>query len=198
MASTIPCSISAGSTPRAIDFGINWLGHETGIGTFGASLSATKVTSYEAIATDSGLTEPGVVGVEVNNSAIPDWRATARLNWTIGDVTASWSTRYISDINESCGGEDGFRDLSICKSPTAGAITATGPTGLNHLGATTYHDVRVAWKLPTTVNFTIAGGVNNITDKTPPICGSCSLNGYDASTYDLPGRYSYVEASIKF
>jgi len=24
------------------------------------------------------------------------------------------------------------------------------------------------------------------------------LNGYDASTYDLPGRFSYVEASIKF
>ncbi|MEO7935674.1 MAG: TonB-dependent receptor [Dokdonella sp.] len=183
---------------RGIDFGISWLGNETGIGTFGASLSATKVTKYEAIASDSGLAEPTSVGVEVNNSAIPDWRATARLNWTIGDVTASWSARYISDVNESCGGDDGFRGLPICRSPNAGVVTANGPTGLNHLGATTYHDVRLAWKLPTTVDFTIAGGVNNVTSKSPPICGSCSLNGYDAGTYDLVGRYSYVEASFKF
>jgi iron complex outermembrane receptor protein len=30
------------------------------------------------------------------------------------------------------------------------------------------------------------------------VCVSCSLNGYDASTYDLPGRFWYVEASLKF
>jgi len=34
--------------------------------------------------------------------------------------------------------------------------------------------------------------------KDPPICVSCSLNGYDASNYDLPGRYGYVSANIKF
>jgi len=26
----------------------------------------------------------------------------------------------------------------------------------------------------------------------------CSLNGYDASNYDLPGRFWYVEANLKF
>ncbi|MCB1578837.1 MAG: TonB-dependent receptor, partial [Xanthomonadales bacterium] len=183
---------------KGVDLGISWLGNETGIGTFGASLSATRVSSYEAIATDSGLSEPRVVGVEVNDSAIPDWRATARLNWSIGDVNVSWTARYTSDLNESCGGEDGFRDLALCGNPNAGAITSTGPTGLNHLGSTTFHDLRASWKLPTELDLTIAGGINNITDKEPPICGSCSLNGYDASTYDLPGRYSYVEASVKF
>ena len=171
---------------KGIDFGISWLGNQTGIGTFGASLSATKVTSYEAIATDSGLSEPRVVGIEVNDSAIPDWRATARLNWNIGDVNVSWSARYISDLTESC---DTVGSFNNCSNATAGT---------NHLGATTYHDLRASWKLPTTMNFVLAGGINNITSKTPPICQSCSLNGYDASTYDLPGRYSYVEASIKF
>ncbi|MEO7013146.1 MAG: TonB-dependent receptor [Dokdonella sp.] len=171
---------------KGIDFGISWLGNQTGIGTFGASLSATKVTSYEAIATDSGLSEPRVVGIEVNDSAIPDWRATARLNWNIGDVNVSWSARYISDLTESC---DTVGSFNNCSNAAAGT---------NHLGATTYHDLRASWKLPTTMNFVLAGGINNITSKTPPICQSCSLNGYDASTYDLPGRYSYVEASIKF
>ena len=29
--------------------------------------------------------------------------------------------------------------------------------------------------------------VNNIFGEDPPVCYSCSLNGYDAGTYDLPG-----------
>ena len=44
----------------------------------------------------------------------------------------------------------------------------------------------------------ISLGLNNVFDKDPPICLSCSLNGYDASTYDLPGRFWYVEANVKF
>jgi iron complex outermembrane receptor protein len=44
----------------------------------------------------------------------------------------------------------------------------------------------------------ISGGINNIFDKDAPVCISCSLNGYDASTYDLPGRFTYIEASVKF
>jgi len=46
-------------------------------------------------------------------------------------------------------------------------------------------------------NFVIAGGTNNITNKSPPTCQGCLLNGCDASTYDLPGPPSYFEASIK-
>ncbi|WP_295941646.1 TonB-dependent receptor, partial [uncultured Xanthomonas sp.] len=46
---------------------------------------------------------------------------------------------------------------------------------------------------------TLSGGVNNVFDKDPPICLSCSLNGYDASTYGIPGgRYLYVRADLKF
>jgi iron complex outermembrane receptor protein len=171
---------------KGIDFGINWIGNATGIGTFGASLQTTYVDKYQAIASDSGLAEPRAVGIEVADSAIPKWRATARLNWMLNDWSASWSARYISDLTESCAGAEGY--------PICGNIAAN----TNHLGATTYHDVRASWKLPTSVSLTISGGINNVFNKEPPICLSCSLNGYDASTYDLPGRFSYVEASVKF
>jgi len=40
--------------------------------------------------------------------------------------------------------------------------------------------------------------VNNLFGKDPPICLTCSLNGYDASTYDLMGQFMYVRASLKF
>ena len=40
---------------------------------------------------------------------------------------------------------------------------------------------------------------NNVFGKAPPTCFSCSLNGYDASTYDIPGgRYFYMRADLRF
>ncbi len=171
---------------RGFDIGVNWLGNATSIGTFAASLQGTYVDDYEAIATDSGLAEPRGVGIEVADSAIPEWRATASLKWSLESVSASWSARYISELTEDCTTVAGFDN---CSNASAGS---------NRLGATTFHDVRASWKLPTQVQLTISGGINNVFDKEPPICQSCSLNGYDASTYDLPGRFSYVEASVKF
>ncbi|HET6546679.1 MAG TPA: TonB-dependent receptor [Rhodanobacteraceae bacterium] len=171
---------------RGYDFGVSWLGNETGIGHFAASVQATRVSSYEAIATDSGLAEPRTVGFEVADSAIPEWRTTARASWTIADVTIGWAARYISDLTESCAAATGY---PICSDPV---------TNTNHLGATTFHDLRLSWKLPTRFDMTVAGGVNNVFARDPPVCLSCSLNGYDASTYDLPGRFAYIEASVKF
>ncbi len=169
---------------RGADFGVTWLGNESGIGTFGASVQATRVFNYEAIASDSGLAEPRVVGVEINDSGIPKWKATARLNWGINAFSASWAARYIGELTEFCNIPDGY---DLCESG-----------GSNHLGATVFHDVRASFILPTRVKTTLSAGVNNVFGKDPPICTSCSLNGYDASNYDIPGRFSYVEAKINF
>ena len=74
------------------------------------------------------------------------------------------------------------------------------PTASTHLGAVTYHDLQVSWRTGghSSRAWSLIGGVNNLTDKDPPVCLSCSLNGYDASTYDLPGRFFYVRANLKF
>jgi len=32
----------------------------------------------------------------------------------------------------------------------------------------------------------------------PPVCYTCTLNGYDASTYDLPGAFWYFRGTYKF
>ena len=44
----------------------------------------------------------------------------------------------------------------------------------------------------------LEGGVNNLFGVNPPICYTCTLNGYDASTYDLPGAFWYVRGTFKF
>ncbi|MGA8277298.1 MAG: TonB-dependent receptor [Rhodanobacteraceae bacterium] len=175
------------------DFGINWIGTETGIGRFGAGLQTTYTKDYSAIATDTGAAEPRVVGIEVADSAIPKYRTTLNANWTLGAWRASWVVRYISALKEDCAGGAGF---AVCSDPNE--VTPSRPDGTNHLGATTYNDIRVSWKVPVSFDLQVSGGVNNIFDRDPPICLSCSLNGYDASTYDLPGRFTYVEAGIKF
>ena len=44
----------------------------------------------------------------------------------------------------------------------------------------------------------LAAGVNNLFEKDPPLCLSCSLNGLDASHYDVPGRFWYVKLDVGF
>jgi len=176
------------------DFVVNWASPETGFGNFGVNWQTTYTRYYRAVASDTGAQEPQTVGIEVADSAIPRIRSTFSTTWALADWSASWTMRYISRLKEDCGPGAGF---DVCQDPNnIGADTR--PNGTNYLGATTYHDFRVSWKLPVRYDMSISGGVNNIFDKDAPICLSCSLNGYDASTYDIPGRFTYIEASIKF
>ena len=71
--------------------------------------------------------------------------------------------------------------------------------GTNHLGSTTYGDVRFTWDADWLDGTRLTLGINNVWDKDPPICLSCTLNGYDASTYDPPiGRFWYARFDVKF
>jgi iron complex outermembrane receptor protein len=104
-----------------------------------------------------------------------------------------YKLRYISGLREDCAGAAGF---PICNHPDE--IAPNRPDGTHYLSSATYSDLRASWKLPTTLDLTLTAGINNLFNKQPPVCVSCSLNGYDASTYDLPSRFTYVQASMKF
>ncbi len=183
---------------NGIDFGVNWTGAETGIGRFGAGLQGTYTMNYISKSKDTGLAEPKVVGAEAADSGIPRIRSTFNVNWALDNWTARWTMRYMSSLKEDCGGGAGFAVCGDNVNADSSNVAPTRPNGTNHLGAVTYHDVRASWKVPVKFNFLISAGVNNLFAKDPPTCLSCSLNGYDASNYDLPGRFSYIEASIKF
>ena len=175
------------------DFGTAWLGPDWSFGHVGLNWQVTYTSKYRAVATDTGASEPNTVGIEVADSAIPRIRSTLSATWGLADWSASWTLRYVSRLTEDCGGASGFPICNEQDDTTGGRINGT-----HRLGATTYHDARVSWKLPVRYDMSISGGVNNIFDKDPPVCLSCSLNGYDASTYDLPGRFTYIEASVHF
>ena len=44
----------------------------------------------------------------------------------------------------------------------------------------------------------LAAGLNNAFDKDPRVCLSCSLNGYDPGTYDVPGRFWSLRLTYRF
>ena len=168
------------------DFNAHWLLPETGWGQLGFDWKATWVTRYELI-NESGQPEPKGPGIEVSDSSIPEWSSTLTTNWDFRNWNVNWTMRYIDRLRESCAGANGF---AICTDSVADQ---------HWLGATTYHDAQVSWRTDAWMKgVKVSVGVNNVFDKNPPICLSCTLNGYDPGTYDLPGRYTYAKLSMDF
>ena len=167
---------------QGYDFGVNWQSPRYSVGRFGASWQSTYVEYLHLIAKDTGLADPDSVGIEVRDSSTPRWRSTLRLNYGFNDLTATWALRYISALSEGCGLADGS---TVCTAP-------------HRMHSVLYDDVQLGYTLPMPYKPTISLGVNNLFDANPPVCYSCSLNGYDASTYDLPGRFLYAQAVVKF
>tara|TARA_R110001592_G_scaffold363043_1_gene679686 strand:+ start:171593 stop:174484 length:2892 start_codon:yes stop_codon:yes gene_type:complete len=108
----------------------------------------------------------------------PDWRNNFRATWTTPwDVTASAAWRYISEVDEI----DDTRSLKEAN----------------------YLDVSAIWDINEWAS--VRGGINNVTDKAPPIVGSNQSGAsiYGAANtfpgmYDSLGRYWFVGASLSF
>lgn len=168
------------------DVDVYWTLPETAAGRFALGWQNTFVGRYEAVG-GAGQLQPRRPGVEVEDSAIPEWASTATLDWTRQAWNASWTTRHVSDLVEDCGNAVGF---PVCSDPA---------NGENRLGSTTYHDLQLGYRFGWQQGLTLSAGLNNVFGKEPPICLSCSLNGYDASNYDIPGgRFWYVRADLRF
>ena len=170
-----------------LDAKFNWTGPERNWGRLDASLQATYVMGYEAIDIDGNRSQREV-GVEVDDSAIPEWQVNTQLGWTSGDLNVNWTVRYIDAVKEACSNV-----------PVGEAPGCQGGVEFNKLGSTTFNDVQIGWKNAFALEgLKLAVGANNVFGKEPPVCLTCSLNGYDAGTYDLPGAFWYVSADYRF
>ncbi|WP_313347639.1 TonB-dependent receptor [Stenotrophomonas sp.] len=168
------------------DVDLFWTLPQSDIGQFKLGWQNTFVGRYEALGA-AGQRQPQEPGVEVVNSSIPEWTSNATLGWNLANWNASWTVRHISELTEQCGDASSF---PVCSDQAAGT---------NKLAAVTYHDFQVGYKFDWMKGLQLSAGLNNAFDKDPPICLSCSLNGYDASTYDIPrGRYWYMRADLRF
>jgi iron complex outermembrane receptor protein len=151
-----------------LDVTLNFRTPRTSAGTFGLFWTNTFLFNYT-------VTVPATVGVTVidregteqgsPDQAFPKFKSTAILDWTLGEVGASLTGRYISHVDEANG---------------------------NRMGATFYTDAQIRWNLADGFGFAI--GVNNLFGERPPDCFTCGLNNIDPTTYDVPGRFFYARA----
>jgi iron complex outermembrane receptor protein len=181
-------------TTSGIDFKANWSSEPLKVGRLSAALQATRVNDYTA--TDVlGQVARRAVGIEVNNSAIPRWRVNTQLGWGAESWDVSWNLRFISAVAEPCGNAQTNIPVPGCEDSSG---TFDG-TLLHNLHSVLYHDIQVSWTDAFGFSgFKIAAGVNNLFGTNPPVCYSCTLNGYDAGTYDLPGAFWNVRVKYVF
>ena len=85
------------------------------------------------------------------------------------------------------GSPESLTSLGLCSMPNREDNSASR----NRLSATLYHDATFGYALGA---WSLALGANNVFNRDPPISRSATLNGYDASTYDIPGgRFAFLE-----
>lgn len=174
-------------TTSGVDAKLDWTGTRHGWGRLTASLQATDVITYKAVDAVGNVAQRQV-GIEVTDSSIPHLRTNAQLGWARSDWQVSWIMRYIDAVKEACA------NATITNVPGC----SNGEV-YHSLHSMLYHDLQVEWTNAFMLKgMQVALGVNNILGKDPPICYTCTLNGYDAGTYDLPGGFWNVRVRYKF
>jgi iron complex outermembrane receptor protein len=169
------------------DLKLNWASEPLPFGHFSAGITVTRVNDYTATDADGNVAQRQV-GIEVANSAIPRYRMNDVLGWGMANVDVTWTVRYLSAVNEACS-----------NAVATGAPGCETSASVHTMHAVTYNDVQVSWLDAFWLKgLTLEAGVNNAFGVNPPICFTCTLNGYDAGTYDLPGAFWNVRAKFKF
>jgi len=172
---TNPLINIGGIKTHALDINLIWTSPEWDLGRFGARWYTTRLLKFtEFVPTSTGLAPIKREGTERGSpdQAYPKTKSTLMVDWDKGDFGATVTGRYISKVQE-----------------------AGDP---NKLEARLYADAQIRWtpsKLVDGLGFAV--GVNNLFDKDPPGCVTCSLNNYDPNLYDSPGQFFYFRLTYR-
>ena len=157
---------------RGIDLTANYRSPETGIGSFGLSLNATRLLKY-VLSASNGFVVLDRKGTERGSpdQAFPKYKGNATIDWQSGWLGASFTGRYIDSVVET--GAD------------------------NRMNSRFYGDIQLRLTpLFMGKRYGISAGVNNVFNADPPACITCSLNNFDPTTYDVPGQFGYLKLTI--
>jgi iron complex outermembrane recepter protein len=171
---------------RGVDLGVGYK-FDTGIGTFRAQWDTTYTDQYKFLTSTLVSNFAEFTGIYTGS---PYWRFRSNLNvnWNKGDFSASWTTRFLSDIYEStC--------VTVCNSRNENGLPIDingNSVPRNHSGNYAVHDVQFGWKAPWDAKIDI--GARNVFGKEPPnFTNNTFAHSFDAS-YDLPGgAYWYAQ-----
>jgi outer membrane receptor protein involved in Fe transport len=119
------------------------------------------------------------------------------LSWNYGNWSANYFFQYIEGTTEPCRGANNVTGLTynaagLCSIPAVSATDAK-----NRMGDTVYHDVQVSYNFQP-INTTLAVGVNNLLDRSPPVSYAAFENNFNPQLYRLPGRFLYGRITTTF
>lgn len=173
-------------------------------GQFSVDWNSTYVNEFDELLLDpddpTRLLARDLLGLEENDSGIPEWQSNLIINWNYAAWSANWTIRYIDGLTEVCsdfldGTPNSFTNLGLCSNPNFEDESLS----TNDLGSTIYHNVQLSWHSRfRDFGLVLSGGVRNLFDRDPPACLSCTLNGFDVTTHEIPGQFWYVRAAIDF
>lgn len=105
------------------------------------------------------------------DQSYPKFKGTGVVSWSIADVEASFTGRYINHVRETTGAR---------------------------LDNTFYGDVQLTFS-PAFLDrkFDFTAGVRNVFNQDPPACTTCTGPNYDPTTYDVPGQFGYLRLSYR-
>ena len=161
------------------------------MGSFGSLLATLNAVMLDETTTIPlpGDHEYNCAGLYGNTCgpAIPDWRHTLRLTWTMPvpvSVSAQW--RYIGSVTNEQNTDDETLD---------GPDVTFGGT----LASRSYLDLSASWDINET--FTVRAGVNNVLDQDPPLVDTVWSGPGTPNTwgpYDTLGREIFMSATARF
>jgi iron complex outermembrane receptor protein len=164
----------AGIRTKGIDANLTYRTDQTSVGRFGFTWNNTFLRNFDVLLpTVDGVQVISREGTEVGSpsQAYPKWKSIGIVDWDLKSFGASVTGRYIKSVRESDG---------------------------NKIRSMFYTDVQLRFQSPDFAdNFGFALGVNNLFDVKAPGCFTCDVNGFDPTTYDVPGRYLYARATVK-
>ncbi len=162
---------------KGVDLTLNYRTPTTPLGTFGLNLNTTWLTKY-VLSASNGFVVLNRRGTERGSpdQTFPKFKGNGTIDWSLGDIAASFTGRYIDGVTEI--------------NPNTSL-----PNRLKHRF---YGDAQITFApsfADRRLAFTV--GVNNLFNTDPPACFSCSINNYDPTTYDVPGQFGYVRIAYK-
>ncbi|MGH8141620.1 MAG: TonB-dependent receptor plug domain-containing protein [Steroidobacteraceae bacterium] len=115
----------------------------------------------------------------------PRWSGTLSPSYHLRNFTFGWFARLISSM----------QDPAVLR----GSIPADNPLGYTGTPFYILHDMTAAWHSNDNT-YHVTFGINNVFDKDPPFALNVFGDGDNtlSSTYDIIGRYFYVDAGVKF
>lgn len=182
-----------GFETRGLDLTVSYVMPRKSFGRFRGTLQSSYLLDFwEKVPSGSGtekLEREGTVAGEPER-AYPRFKSNLALGWLYQGLELTLTTRYIHSITEQCRGFSTYPG-------TCSDFEDDDNLSTNKLGITVYNDVQAVWSPQFDPGLTITLGVNNVTNREPPDCYTCSLNGFASTTYDIPGVFGYLSASYR-